>query len=956
MMVSPISFDLSASGCSLPDASGLAPLELPAVFFERTAPRQFEQSQTPIQMPSDESIRRFQTAMGTPLPNEETVPTIPPIISEETVPIISEGTVPMTEVAKGTVPTTKAVKGTVPEVADISTRFAKSAKNDVINEVLQPSRDVPPLVAQVPTDDPALAVGTVPNRVGTVPNRVTGEPPVQLNPTGTDPATRNPIGTVPVIEMDAIMGTVPMSEVVKRTVPKAEVLLVKSTKSVKNDIIEGVLQSLHETTIRVAQVPTDDSALVEGTVPTPALVEGTVPTPEVVKVAVSVMSTPSANQNPPAYTQKPTPATTIPSLDISSQEKSQTITAAPIQTPVEGTVPNRRTGEPPVQLNPIETVPATAIGTVPAMSATNIPTQVDGTQELPEVAKGSVPKAEILLAKTTKSAKNDIIEGILQSSHETTIRVAQVTADDPALVEGTVPNRRTGEPPVQPTALGTVPATALGTVPAMSVANIQTQVDGIQELPEVAKGSVPMVDEVVLKSSSMAGRSVPNPSQRIESTDVDVTISAHDNHQPTIDIPITSFINQNPPTYTQNSTTSIPHLDKSPAIATAPIQVPVEGSVPTAAMTAPIQAPVEGSVPKVATGTVPTPPTTTMGPVPTATSLHEESVPMADATMGSVPMTDVKGTLLGSEGLNLESVESANKGANIEISQSLQEVRLNAAPIQDDDLDIESPIHDSGVEAPILEASPMVGQTLPRQPQWIAPSVVDEPIDEQPVVIATEKPVADITPPTTIDMPNGKQQPVIATPVQEPVLSLPEASGLMPLELPETNFAKFAANDGERNQTPFRNSSDDSVRRFQRAMDVSASVQLPTEQIPIPNPGLGAMPEVSVGDASTRTAEIAETVSRIIEAVSEQIEVRPAMVRGEEEVVIRLKPTVLGGSEIKLSAKDGILSLEITPATPVAEQLVARNIPQLERALAEHIPAFHGFTVAVKRGRNNEGK
>ena len=932
MMVSPISFDLSASGCSLPDASGLAPLELPAVFFERTAPRQFEQSQTPIQMPSDESIRRFQTAMGTPLPNEETVPTIPPIISEETVP--------MTEVAKGTVPTTKAVKGTVPEVADISTRFAKSAKNDVINEVLQPSRDVPPLVAQVPTDDPALAVGTVPNRV-------TGEPPVQLNPTGTDPATRNPIGTVPVIEMDAIMGTVPMSEVVKGTVPEVVESPTKFARSAKNDVIDGILQPSHETTLPVAQVSTDDSALVEGTVPTP----------EAVKVAVSVMSTPSANQNPPAYTQKPTPATTIPSLDISSQEKSQTITAAPIQTPVEGIVPNRRTGEPPVQLNPIETVPATAIGTVPAMSATNIPTQVDGTQELPEVAKGSVPKAEILLTKATKSAKNDIIEGILQSSHETTIRVAQVTADDPALVEGTVPNRRTGEPPVQPTALGTVPATAIGTVPAMSATNIPTQVDGIQELPEVAKGSVPMVDEVVLKSSSMAGRSVPNPSQRIESTDVDVTISAHDNHQPTIDIPITSFINQNPPTYTQNSTTSIPHLDKSPAIATAPIQVPVEGSVPTAAMTVPIQAPVEGSVPKVATGTVPTPPpTTTMGPVSTATSLHEESVPMADATMGSVPMTDVKGTLLGSEGFHLESVESANKGANIEISQSLQEVRLNAAPIQDDDLDIESPIHDSGVEAPILEASPMVGQTLPRQPQWIAPSVVDEPIDEQPVVIATEKPVADITPPTTVDMPNGKQQPVIATPVQEPVLSLPEASGLMPLELPETNFAKFAANDGERNQTPFRNSSDDSVRRFQRAMDVSASVQLPTEQIPIPNPGLGAMPEVSVGDASTRTAEIAETVSRIIEAVSEQIEVRPAMVRGEEEVVIRLKPTVLGGSEIKLSAKDGILSLEITPATPVAEQLVARNIPQLERALAEHIPAFHGFTVAVKRGRNNEGK
>jgi hypothetical protein len=107
--------------------------------------------------------------------------------------------------------------------------------------------------------------------------------------------------------------------------------------------------------------------------------------------------------------------------------------------------------------------------------------------------------------------------------------------------------------------------------------------------------------------------------------------------------------------------------------------------------------------------------------------------------------------------------------------------------------------------------------------------------------------------------------------------------------------------------------------------------------------------------ASARTLAIAQAVDKIVEAVSAQIEIRPSLVNGEGEIVIRLKPTVLDGSEIKLAAKDGILSMEITPATPQAEQVVARSVPQLERALAEHIPAFHGFTVAV-RSRGEERK
>jgi len=105
-----------------------------------------------------------------------------------------------------------------------------------------------------------------------------------------------------------------------------------------------------------------------------------------------------------------------------------------------------------------------------------------------------------------------------------------------------------------------------------------------------------------------------------------------------------------------------------------------------------------------------------------------------------------------------------------------------------------------------------------------------------------------------------------------------------------------------------------------------------------------------------RILNAVETVNQISEAVAASIEVTPSIIKGEGEVLIRLKPDVLEGSEIKLTSKDGTLSLEIAPATPKSAAVVVANIPQLERALAEHIPAFRSFVVAVKKGAPDEAK
>ena len=69
-----------------------------------------------------------------------------------------------------------------------------------------------------------------------------------------------------------------------------------------------------------------------------------------------------------------------------------------------------------------------------------------------------------------------------------------------------------------------------------------------------------------------------------------------------------------------------------------------------------------------------------------------------------------------------------------------------------------------------------------------------------------------------------------------------------------------------------------------------------------------------------------------------------------------LKPTVLDGSEIAMSAKDGTLTVSITPATQEASAAAAAALPRLEIALAEHAPAFHHVSVALqlKKGNRNE--
>ena len=131
----------------------------------------------------------------------------------------------------------------------------------------------------------------------------------------------------------------------------------------------------------------------------------------------------------------------------------------------------------------------------------------------------------------------------------------------------------------------------------------------------------------------------------------------------------------------------------------------------------------------------------------------------------------------------------------------------------------------------------------------------------------------------------------------------------------------------------------------------SARAAMPFHNVPV---ATVAPQEAAASVASARTEAVIEVVNSVAEAIADQILVTPSLVRGEGEMIVKLKPTVLDGSEIRLSSENGTLAVEVVPSTAKAARLVTDAVPRLETALAEHVAAFRHVAVSVRKGRVNE--
>ena len=211
---------------------------------------------------------------------------------------------------------------------------------------------------------------------------------------------------------------------------------------------------------------------------------------------------------------------------------------------------------------------------------------------------------------------------------------------------------------------------------------------------------------------------------------------------------------------------------------------------------------------------------------------------------------------------------------------------------------------------------------LPERQGFATASQFTDIAGETPAVI--ERPVV-IERPAVLEQPVGVERQVA---VETPTAAVPSS-------------AVEAPRDEEDLESPAA-----------RIQTVPVAVTPPVAETAVP-----VAPEVAAASAATaRTEAIRETVEQVVEAVAGQIVVTPALTHGEGNVRITLKPTVLDGSEISLTAQDGTLTVAIVPTTSEAERLAAAALPRLETALAEHVPAFRHVAVEVapKKGKSDE--
>lgn len=124
-------------------------------------------------------------------------------------------------------------------------------------------------------------------------------------------------------------------------------------------------------------------------------------------------------------------------------------------------------------------------------------------------------------------------------------------------------------------------------------------------------------------------------------------------------------------------------------------------------------------------------------------------------------------------------------------------------------------------------------------------------------------------------------------------------------------------------------------------MQVIAPAPLPIE---LPAAAVRQGPATSVG-----TPDVVRMFVAAAEAVADAILVSSGFENGEGRILVRLQPEVLGGSEVQITAKGGMLTVVVNPASQDVQMIVEANRTQFEQHLAEKVHLWR-VAVAVRRG------
>ena len=172
-----------------------------------------------------------------------------------------------------------------------------------------------------------------------------------------------------------------------------------------------------------------------------------------------------------------------------------------------------------------------------------------------------------------------------------------------------------------------------------------------------------------------------------------------------------------------------------------------------------------------------------------------------------------------------------------------------------------------------------------------------------------------------------------------------------------------AGKAGELPEVPIRIAKDSPEMAWRAVQDspatgrraVATSTQPEQVQIIAPAPLPIELPAAAVRQqpVSAAPSAIAHMFVAAAEAVADAILVSSGFANGEGSLIVRLRPEVLGGSEIRLVAKDGALAVVVNAATQDVQEMVETNRTRFEQHLAEKVHTWR-ISVAVRRGGRSD--
>ena len=964
-MVDAVTLDFGGSPLadfSMPDASGLVPLSLPEAVPNG--------NQKPLQQPSPEAVRRFQEAMKAP---------VSPVTLEPLRRVAEQKSVAVETVVKhgalvdgGEVETmdTPRVSRPMPQTPFTHQREtthvvteASPAATQVVESVATPAAQATPVV-----DKPAMPAVSVAASVVEVPVR-----PLAVSVAA--PVVNEPVKPVTApVALPAVDEPVPTPIAAEMPRRAAEPQIV---------VVETVVR--HETIDMSGEVETKEASRVSRPVPQTPF------TPQRETTHVVAEAAPAATRVAGAAV---TPVVDKPAIQATS------VAAPVVNEPVRPVVV-------PV-VAPMVDVPVTPVAVPVAAPVAEEPVATPIAAEAPR--KAAEPQSVVVETVVRH-------ETIDESGEVETIdmsRVSRPVPQTPSTPQRETTHVATEASPAATQVVGVVvtpaaQATPVVDKPVMPAAPIAVPVVEVPVRPVAVPVAAPVVDEsikpvaapiaeepVITPIAAEALRKAAKPQSVVVETVVRPEAKADGGEVETIDMPRVSRSVPQTPFTSQRETTHVvneaspaatqvvgvvvtpaaqvtPVVDR-PAMPATPVAVPVVEvpvtpvSVPFAAPKEPVIMPVApdsprraaepqsvvvetvvrhetkadgGEVETIETSSVSRPvPPSSFTPQRETTHVVLEASPAATQVAGAVATPAAQVTPV----VDRPAIQAAPVAAPV----------VNEPPVAPVAIPVVAPVVEMPVRPVVASvAAPVADMPVTPVAASVAVPVSDEPVT--PVAMPVAAPVAEepLAMPITAETPRKAAEPqsvVVETVVRHEAIDdggdiEKMAAPRVPRPVPQTPSTPSREATHVAAKTP-----DEQETVLQAVPVVAAPPEYLAASVPLREDG------ISVAAATARTEAIVETVNKMVEAVVGQISVTPSLVKGEGEVHMTLKPTVLDGSDITLTAKDGTLTVAITPATPEAAQSAAAALPRLEAALAEHVAAFHHVSVALvaKKGKTDE--